>query len=312
MFVNEHAVRDATASSESKEMINGEEVKHPATQAHGAASRERLIATLNHKQPDRIPIDFGGTSVTGIHASCVAALRDYYGLEKRPVRIHEPSQMLGQVDDDLKEAMGVDVVCVFRRGTKWGVPAEGWKPWLFNGLEVLVPGEFNTTVDSNGDTLVYPEGDTTVAASGRMPKGGYFFDCIVRQEPIDEEHLNPEDNMEEFGSNLAETDLDYLAQAAKRRPRPGAARLRALAERPLATLRWFRDRFSSIPKAFATLTEWYVSTRSRQDYIHKVFERQCEIALGIWSAFMRRSATRCRRSSSAARTSARKPPHSAR
>jgi hypothetical protein len=113
-----------------------------------------------HKQPDRIPIDFGGTSVTGIHASCVADLRDYYGLEKRPVRIHEPSQMLGLVEEDLKDAMGLDVVGVFRRGTKWGFPAEHWKPWLFNGLEVLVPGDFNVTVDANGDTLIYPEGDT--------------------------------------------------------------------------------------------------------------------------------------------------------
>ena len=43
-------------------------------------SRERFVATLNHKQPDRIPIDFGGTSVTGMHVSCVAALRDHYGL----------------------------------------------------------------------------------------------------------------------------------------------------------------------------------------------------------------------------------------
>ena len=172
MFVNEHAVRDATASSESKEMINGEEVKHPATQAHGAASRERLIATLNHKQPDRIPIDFGGTSVTGIHASCVAALRDYYGLEKRPVRDSRAIPDAGRmVDDDLKDAMGVDVVGVFRRNTMFGFPAEGWKPWQFNGLEVLVPGDFNTTIDANGDTLIYPEGDTTVPPSGRMPQG---------------------------------------------------------------------------------------------------------------------------------------------
>jgi hypothetical protein len=43
-------------------------------------SRERLIATLNHKQPDCIPIDFGGTAVTCMHATCGAALRDYYGL----------------------------------------------------------------------------------------------------------------------------------------------------------------------------------------------------------------------------------------
>src|SRR5579864_8290297 len=134
------------------------------------SSRERLAAALNHQQPDRVPIDFGGTAVTGIHVSCVAALRDFYGLEKRPVRVHEPFQMLGTVDDDLKLAMGVDVTGVFARGTTFGFPAEAWKPWMFNGLEVLVPGNFNTTIDANGDTLIYPQGDLEVPASGRMPK----------------------------------------------------------------------------------------------------------------------------------------------
>src|SRR5438270_13774741 len=78
-----------------------------------AASRERLIDTLNHRQPDCVPIDFGGTAVTGMHVTCVAALRDYYGLEKRPVRIHEPYKMLGMIDADLRDALGIDVVCVF-------------------------------------------------------------------------------------------------------------------------------------------------------------------------------------------------------
>ena len=65
-----------------------------STATETAASRERIIAALNHKQPDRVPIDFGGTAVTGMHVSCFAALRDYYGLEKHPVRVHEPVQML--------------------------------------------------------------------------------------------------------------------------------------------------------------------------------------------------------------------------
>ena len=49
-------------------------------------SKQRVRAALNHKVPDGIPMDFGGTAVTGIHASVVAALRDYYGLEKRLVK----------------------------------------------------------------------------------------------------------------------------------------------------------------------------------------------------------------------------------
>jgi hypothetical protein len=71
-----------------------------------STSRERLVAALNHKQPDRVPIDIGGTSVSGVHVSCVAELRAYYGLEKRPIRIPEPFHMLGTLDDDLREAMG--------------------------------------------------------------------------------------------------------------------------------------------------------------------------------------------------------------
>ena len=89
--------------------------------------------------------------VTGVHASCVAELRDYYGLEKRPVRIHEPFQMLAVLDDDLQDAMGLDVIGVFARNTMFGFPVETWKSWMFNGLEVFVPQGFNTTVDANGD-----------------------------------------------------------------------------------------------------------------------------------------------------------------
>ena len=242
-------------------------------------SRERLANALNHRQPDRIPIDFGGTSVTGIHASCVAALRDYYELEKRLVRIHEPSQMLGLVDDDLKDAMGVDVTGVFRRGAKWGFPLERWKPWLFNGLEVLVPGDFNVTLDSNGDTLIYPGGDTTTQPSGRMPQGGYFFDCIVRQDPIDEEHLNPEDNLEEYGP-ISQADLDYLASAAREAAASGRGVIAGFGGTAFGDIALVPGPGLKHPKGIRDITEWYVSTRSRQDYIHKIFERQCEIALG--------------------------------
>jgi hypothetical protein len=253
-------------------------VDNLATLEKQLQSRERLVKTLSHNQPDRIPIDFGGSSVTGIHASCVAELRDYYGLEKRPVRIHEPSQMLGWVDEDLQDAMGVDVTAVFRRGTKWGVPAEKWKTWNFNGLEVLVPGDFNTTVDTNGDTLVYPEGDTSVPASGRMPKGGYFFDSIVRQEPLDEDHLNPEDNMEEF-SPISQVDLDYLDRATAQAVATGRGVIAGFGGTAFGDIALIPASGLKHPKGIRDITEWYVSTRSRQDYIHKVFERQCEVAI---------------------------------
>ena len=61
-------------------------------------SKERVLTTLSHKEPDRIPIDFGGTPTTGMHVSCVSALREYYGLERRQVKVIDPYQMLGLLE----------------------------------------------------------------------------------------------------------------------------------------------------------------------------------------------------------------------
>jgi hypothetical protein len=101
-----------------------------------APSPRRILDALSHRQPDQLPMDFGSTSVTGMHVCCVAALRDYYGLERRPVKVHEPFHMLGLLDEDLKQALGVGVEGVFRRRTMFGFENKDWKSWNFNGLEV--------------------------------------------------------------------------------------------------------------------------------------------------------------------------------
>jgi hypothetical protein len=242
-------------------------------------SKQRVQAALNHRQPDRIPVDFGGTAVTGIHASSVAALRDYYGLEKRLVRVHEPYQMLGWIDEDLRQAMGLDVVGVIPPKTMFGFANRNWKPWkLYDDLEVLVSSDFNTTIDANGDTLIYPEGDTTVPPSGRLPKGGHFFDAIVRQPPIDDDHLNLEDNLEEFGP-ISEEDLAYFRDSVRAVSDSGRAVIATFGGLAFGDIALVPAPFLKHPKGIRDITEWYVSTASRRDFVHRIFERQCEIAL---------------------------------
>jgi hypothetical protein len=242
-------------------------------------SREIVLSALAHKPTARIPVDFGGTAVTGMHVSCVAALRDFYGLEKRPVKVHEPYQMLGLLDEDLKQALGIDVEGVYPRNTMFGFPAERWKPWrTYDGLEVLVPGDFNITTDEKGDTLIYPEGDLSAPPSGRMPKGGYFFDTIVRQEPLDSGHLDPDDNLEEFGP-VSEADLSYFVVSARAAAATGRAVIACFGGTALGDIALVPAPFLKHPKGIRDITEWYISTVVREDYIHKVFTRQTEIAL---------------------------------
>ena len=223
-------------------------------------------------------MDLGATAVTGIHVTCVAALRDYYGLEKRPVKIHEPYQMLGFVDDDLKQAMGIDVEGIYPRNTMFGFPNENWKPWRIYGLDVLVSEQFKITVDENGDTLIYPGGDLSAPPSGKMPKEGYYFDTIVRQPPLEEDRLNPEDNLEEFGS-ISDLDLAYFSEAARHASTVGRGVIATFGGTAFGDIALVPAPFLKYPKGIRDIAEWYMSTVTRTDYIHKVFARQCEIAL---------------------------------
>lgn len=242
--------------------------------------KERALAALNHKQPDRIPIDFGGTVVTGMHVTCVAALRDYYGLEKKPVKVHEPQQLLGWLDEDLKQILGVDIDSPFPHGTGFGFPNRNWKEWRMpeSGLVVLVPEKFNTQPNENGDIFMYPQGDRSVPPSGIMPKSGFYFDALIRQEPIDEARLNPEDNLEEYGI-LSKEELETISSAVH----CAAAQGRAVIGRLNGTAFGDIARVPAVhlkrPKGIRDVTEWYMSISSRPDYIHAVFSKQCEYAL---------------------------------
>ncbi len=245
-------------------------------------SRERLQTSLNHQQPDRVAVDLGATAVTGIHASTLSKLRLALGLDQPGdrVKVIEPYQMLGEVTDDLREALGIDTVGLGSGPTMFGYPAADWKPWtLFDGTPVLVPGQFNTTPEQNGDLLQYPEGDTSVSPSGRMPAGGHYHDSLIRQEPIDDAHLDPDDNLEEF-THLTHDDAEGLGQGADRlyqdTPYGVVAGIEGIGFGDIA---WVPGPQLKHPRGIRDVAEWYMSTVSRRDYIYEVFERQCEIAL---------------------------------
>ena len=242
-------------------------------------SKERLKTTLSHQEPDRVCVDIGSSAVTGMHVSMVAQLRERLGLEPRPVKVCEPYQMLGQLDDDLLDGLGIDTEALNGSSTIFGFRNENWKPFTTPwGQEVLVSEHFETVAEANGDLLIFPQGDRSAPPSGRMPKGGFFFDTVVRQPEIDEDRLDPADNLEEF----APLDADALAWY-----RSEAERLRGSARGVVAggpgtafgDIALVPAPFLTHPKGIRDISEWYVSTVARQDYVHAVFAKQCEIAL---------------------------------
>jgi len=241
-------------------------------------SKEKLRRALNH-QAGPVPVDFGGTAVTGIHVMIVAALRDHYGLEKRPVKVIEPYQMLGALDNDLMDAMGVDVVSIAPRNTMFGFPNRSWRecrlPW---GQAALVSKDFKTREDSNGDLLIFPEGDMSVPPSGRMPVSSFFFDTIVRQTPIVEEALDPVDNQEEFAPVTRE-DLDYFKAQVDLASQSNRGVVATFGGTAFGDIALVPAPFLKHPKGIRDIAEWYMSTALRPEYVHAIFEHQCRVAL---------------------------------
>lgn len=241
-------------------------------------SREKVRKALAH-EAGPVPIDFGATAVTGMHVSCVEDLRQHYGLTPGPVKVLDPYQMLGVVEDDLRDVLGIDTVGVAPPKTIFGFPLEEIsKPWTTPwGQDVLVSELFNVD-EENGEVRIYPEGDRSVPASGVMPAGGYFFDSVNRQEELDEDNLNVEDNLEEFGP-VSDEDLTYFKNGVEIAAKSSRSVVAGFGGTAFGDIALVPAPFLKYPKGIRDISEWYMATVANPDYVHAIFERQLEFAL---------------------------------
>ncbi|GAF80078.1 unnamed protein product, partial [marine sediment metagenome] len=180
-------------------------------------SRERVVAALQHQEPDKVPVDLGGAVVTGIHAAALDRLRKALGLEDRVVKVYEPMMMLGLVEDDVREAVGGDVVGLNAPGTLLGYANKDWKDWrLPDGTQVLMGGGFECTYDSDGAAYAYPEGNTSAAPSAKMAADGLYFDNIIRQEDLSNHAFDARKDYADQYSVFSEEDCRYYEETSRR------------------------------------------------------------------------------------------------
>jgi hypothetical protein len=242
--------------------------------------RERVRRALRREEPDRPPIDLGSTPITGIAASTYYRVRKALGFGDHPVTIQEPFQILAEVEEPVRRALGVDTIGIWSPSNFFGFRNEGSKPWtLPDGTPGLVPRDFQIDVEPSGDTVIYPKGDRSARPSARLPKDGYYFDAIVRQDPIDETRLDPRDWAEQF-TVYTDEDLRYFEEQVRRLHSEteyalvgnfGQGGLGDIAHVPGAGL--------THPKGLRDPNLWYEYLITHTDYIRGIFEIQAEVAL---------------------------------
>lgn len=181
-------------------------------------SRERVRAAIHHREPDKVPIDFGGTRVTGIHADCYTELGNYLGLDAELPRVWDQFQFLARVEENMRRRFQGDVIHLENPCEYFELINSDWKVWKTSrGNNVLVPGEFNPVEDERGYLhLMGLTEKTREKTLGLMPKGGMYFERF--NDPADVRDYDDPMSPEEWASHIVpytDEELKQLQTTAK-------------------------------------------------------------------------------------------------
>jgi hypothetical protein len=235
-------------------------------------SRERVLKTVNHQEPDRIPIDLGGSIVTGIMAGALVRLRRHLGMEDRPVEVYDTFQMLGRVTLDLVDRFQIDVLPVEQEAITFPhLRNRDYKPWtLFDGTAVLMPGAFEVEVAEDGTWLLHEDGDPAKPVIARMPKDGFYFDqlSITSWDP----NFRPPDI-----EALRRSDWRRLTDEVLRYMQERARFLRRNTDKALVLTNW--DQAVLGPPFVGSLPEWLILLVSEPGYMRELTDLATEIAI---------------------------------
>ncbi len=93
-------------------------------------SRERVLASINHIQPDKIPIDLGSNPSSGISAIAYDNLKKHLGMN-HPTLVYDVVQQLAQPDQEIIDHFGLDIIDI---GRTFNTNEEDWYEYkLANG-----------------------------------------------------------------------------------------------------------------------------------------------------------------------------------
>jgi len=133
-------------------------------------SRERVLASINHKEPDRVPIDLGGFPVTGISAIAYHNLKQYLGINSGHIRVYDLMQQLAQPEEVVLDLFKVDVLDV---GRTFNIIDEDWYDIQVNGYGFQYPNWFQQRHNPDNSYDILHRDGTVIA---RMTKDALVFD----------------------------------------------------------------------------------------------------------------------------------------
>lgn len=239
-------------------------------------SRERVLAAIRHEETDRVPIDIGGTGVTGINLIAYGNLKRHLGLTDGKAKVFHTWIQVPVIEKAIRDRLHSDTVTLPRYKMSLGVPADRFKPWTFvDGTEYLVPEGFSPTRNEFGDFEWHENGIKIAEAPG---EGTHGFS--LRYHPLREATTTKEidDFFENYEGNftarikVTDEELEWAKAYAKN--------LRETTDKAIVA-----DYFGTILENAQGIIGWdtiYMHMLAEPDIAKYFFERLThEIVVGI-------------------------------
>jgi uroporphyrinogen decarboxylase len=134
------------------------------------SSRKRVLQAVNHREPDRVPIDFGGHRSSGIMAIAYRRLKEYLGIETGEIYVYDVPQQLSIVETEVLDFFGVDTI---ELGRGFALASEEWRDWVLpDGSPCKIPASIEPVKVGEDWHIRNPDG-TLVAI---QKKGCLYFE----------------------------------------------------------------------------------------------------------------------------------------
>jgi len=135
-------------------------------------SRERVMMAVNHREPDRVPIDLGGHRSSGIMAIAYNKLKQHLGIETGDIYVYDFVQQLAIIEPEVLDRFGVDTI---EMGRGFALEPEDWHDWVLpDGTPCKIPAFIHPVKEGN-DWHVYHEDGTLLTV---QREGCLYFEQV--------------------------------------------------------------------------------------------------------------------------------------
>jgi len=195
--------------------------------------RERVMAALNFKQPDKVPLDFNAHRSSGISVTAYRDLRKYLDLPPSPLYIYDIIQQLAIVERDVLDLFDVDT---FQLGCDFDQKPEYWKDWVLeDGTPCKIPACVDVRRTSEGAFIYNAQGKIVA----KQPVGCLYFEQALfpLADDYDKEEFSDFDEIQQdvvwSAVPCPPMPLNYKSEADAKKLRELAAATRGSTDRAI-------------------------------------------------------------------------------